>query len=115
MYNTYPFLGENKSVLYLGADNTLYYPNGEMTIGACRAHFRLNSITADDQNTVRSIVLNFGDEQSGAEASGISEFSDNSDYSDYSEKWFSLDGRRLGGKPTTPGIYLHQGRKTMVK
>jgi hypothetical protein len=29
--------------------------------------------------------------------------------------WYSLSGARLSGKPTTKGIYIHQGRKVMVK
>ena len=29
--------------------------------------------------------------------------------------WFTLDGRRLSGKPTTKGIYLSGGRKVVVK
>ena len=32
--------------LYLGAANTLYYPNAAMTIGAFRAYFQLNGATA---------------------------------------------------------------------
>ena len=29
--------------------------------------------------------------------------------------WYMLDGRRLAGKPTAKGLYLHNGRKVMVK
>jgi hypothetical protein len=31
------------------------------------------------------------------------------------DAWYSLSGVRLGGKPTTKGVYIHQGRKVMVK
>lgn len=47
MYNTYPIPDEDKSMLYLGTDNTLYYPNAAMTIGACRAFFQVT----EDQET----------------------------------------------------------------
>ena len=30
-------------------------------------------------------------------------------------EWYDLSGRKLDAKPTTPGIYLHKGRKTIVK
>ncbi|MBP5339049.1 MAG: hypothetical protein J6Z14_07075 [Prevotella sp.] len=30
-------------------------------------------------------------------------------------EWFTLDGRKLDGKPTAKGIYVHGGRKTVVK
>lgn len=29
--------------------------------------------------------------------------------------WYSLDGHRLQGKPTTKGIYIHNGRKEVLK
>ena len=29
--------------------------------------------------------------------------------------WYTLDGRRLEQKPTARGIYLHQGRRVMIK
>ena len=31
------------------------------------------------------------------------------------QSWFSLDGRRLDARPTTKGIYVHKGRKYVVK
>ena len=27
--------------------------------------------------------------------------------------WYSLDGRRLSGKPEKKGIYVHQGRRAL--
>ena len=32
-----------------------------------------------------------------------------------SAPWFTIDGRRLSGKPQTKGVYLHQGKKVIVK
>ena len=29
--------------------------------------------------------------------------------------WYTLDGRRLSGQPATPGLYIHDGKKTVVK
>ena len=31
------------------------------------------------------------------------------------DSWHSLDGRKLQGKPTKKGLYIHGGRKTVVK
>ena len=31
-----------------------------------------------------------------------------------SEVWFTLDGRRLAGKPTRHGLYVRNGRKEIV-
>lgn len=59
----------NRSVLYLGADNKLYYPTADVTVGSCRALFQLKDIIAGDQPAgTPSFVLNFGD---GETATGI--------------------------------------------
>lgn len=31
------------------------------------------------------------------------------------EGWFSLDGRRLSGKPSQKGLYIHNGTKVVIK
>ncbi len=37
-------------------------------------------------------------------------------YSDLKDKdtWYSLDGRKLNGKPTVKGLYIHNGRKVVI-
>jgi hypothetical protein len=32
-----------------------------------------------------------------------------------SDSWFTLDGRRLNGKPTTKGLYIINGKKVIIK
>ena len=29
--------------------------------------------------------------------------------------WYTLDGRKLQGKPTKKGLYIHNGRKVVIK
>lgn len=100
----------DKTKLYMGANNTLYYPNGEMTIGACRAYFQLNNgiVAGDLANGVRSIVLNFDDE-----ATGIVSIAKETEI--VKEGWFSLNGMKLDKQPTTKGLYIQNGRKVIVK
>ena len=116
--------GDNTK-LYLGAANKLYYPTKSMTIGTHRAYFQLlGDLTAgnsaggkehgnDVEDGVRAFVLNFGDE-----STGITEAEANSSlftlHSSLSE-WYTLDGRRLDGQPTAKGLYIHGGKKVIVK
>ena len=111
-YSPVSIAGEDRSVLYLGDNSTLYYPNAAKTIGAFRAYFQLKQgLTAGSQSAVRAFVLNFGDDSN---ATGIltTNFTNptNSD-----NEWYSLDGRRLNGKPTQRGIYINNGKKTIIK
>jgi len=117
IFEIYDIEDENRSLLYLGADNKLYYPNGEMSIGACRAYFQLaDGLTAGEpisgQQGISRFVLNFGN---GEQATGISLSSLLSPLSSNEDTWHSLDGRRLAGKPTQKGIYICKGKKIVVK
>ena len=115
--------GDNTK-LYLAASNTLYWPDGAMTIGCQRAYFQLASgITAGDKaSQARAFVLNFGDgEQTGI----LSLFTDSKDNADgISEmvngkwsngKWFDMQGRRLSGKPSRAGVYINSGKKVAIQ
>ena len=103
----------DRSVLYLGADNKLYYPSAAMTVGACRAVFQLhNGLTAGDLASganARSIVLNFGD---GDESTGIRP---TPGPSLNGGEWYDLQGRRLATQPTVSGIYINNGKKVVIK
>ena len=96
----------NRNVLYLGAENTLYYPSEEVEVGACRAYFELNGLTAGELADLAPIRLNFGEEEMG-----IREMEDGRGKMD--DAWFSIDGRRIDGKPTQKGLYIYNGRKVI--
>ena len=70
-YDKLSYDSDTPSILFLGASNTLYWPQSGATIGACRAYFELEGLTAGEpgsQQAVRAFVLNFGD---GSEETGI--------------------------------------------
>ena len=33
----------------------------------------------------------------------------------WADKWFSLDGRKLDGKPTREGLYINNGNIVVIK
>jgi len=57
-------------------------------------------------------VLNFGDEQTG-----IKEIYDLPIYDLRFDggAWYTLDGRKLDGKPSQRGVYVNNGRKVVIK
>jgi predicted outer membrane repeat protein len=102
--------GDN-GMLYLGADDKLYYPSTAMTIGAFRAFFQLSEgITAGSTGAPARIVLNFG-----SETSGISSVAAGKDANTPHGAWYTLDGRRLSGNPKQKGIYVSNGRKVVLQ
>jgi hypothetical protein len=98
--------GDNTK-LYLGSGNKLYWPSKAMSINAFRAYFQLNS---DQASNARAFVLNFdGGEQTGITTTDFKDFTNSADV------WYDLSGRQLSGKPTKKGVYIHRGKKQVVK
>lgn len=94
-YNQYPKYIQNDL-----NDNTYYYP-------AFHAHFYING----GISSASRLVMNFGDGDDGQ--TGIVNVP--TDYKDFPDGWYTLNGVRLGAKPTKSGIYMNNGRKVVVK
>ncbi len=114
--NTSPYRlnAGDKTKLYLGEDNTLYYPVHETTINACRAYFQLCEPLSDQSSStgsVNNVVLNFGDVQTATGIANASPFTLPSSLSE----WYDLQGRKLNGKPTQNGLYINNGKKVFIK
>ena len=110
---------DEKTNLYLGADNKLYYPTAtDFTVNACRGYFQLKQgLTAGEpsdsnQASVRAFKLNFGGDD---DATGIISVHDSGFMVNGSDVWYTIDGRKLDGKPTQRGIYINNGKKTIIK
>ena len=105
---------EDRSVLFLGAKNTLYYPLESTHIGAFRAYFQLNGITAGDPETgaIRSFKLLFGDESQGI-ASPQVEMNHSPLGDTKAAPLYDLSGRRA--HRLSKGIYIRNGRKIIIK
>ena len=111
-YSAKTYTTEEKSTLLLSGDNTLYYPQPDLTtsaspqypsIGACRAYFEIGNVAG-----VRAFKLNFGDESTEVkEVIEVKEVKDNS--------WYSLEGVKLSSKPAARGLYINNGRKVVIK
>jgi len=128
IYDPYSTSGEDKKMLYLGADNKVYYPSKSRTINAFRAYFTLNNgIEAGDPASTsalaaRAFVLNFDDD---SQTTGINDVNtDSSLFTLHSSLstlhsslsgWYTVNGCRLSGKPTMKGLYIYKGKKVVVE
>lgn len=98
----------DESILFMGANSTLYYPSGNERayINAFRSYFQLK----DGASGVKQFVLNFNGEDS---ATGIVDVDGQMQV--LTDEWYDMSGRRINGKPTVPGIYINGGKKVVVK
>ncbi len=62
----------------------------------------------------RGISIEFGDDATGIEAVEVlGNPSDQGRAND--DTWYTIDGRKLGAKPTKKGLYIYKGRKVAIK
>ena len=107
-YKSTTFDADN-SILLLGGENKLYYPTTGAGIGAQRAYFKIGDDGASGAR-ITSFNIDFGDD----EATGIISTTNYTNDTN-SDAWFTLDGRKLSGKPSVKGVYVNNGRKVIIK
>ena len=104
-YKSTTFDAEDKSILFLGDANKLYYPQNGASLGAQRAYFKIGT----DGGSARQITdfdIDFGE---GSETTGILN-SQISNLNSSNAAWYTINGVKLEGKPTKKGVYIHNGR-----
>lgn len=88
-------------------NNLFWYSTGLTTMKAFRAYFELADVLTEVEEASAKVRLVVGDDEASAiniipvgnaEADGV---------------WYTLDGRKLSGKPTEKGIYIVNGKKVM--
>ena len=103
IYNPMSWDAEDRSVLFVGADNNLHWPLSGASLGACRAYFQLNGGVGASE-----FVLNFGEENTSISPAEIKEIRESAG------AWYTINGVRLSSKPTKKGLYIHNGRKVVI-
>ena len=113
----FDFTANDNTKLFVGSENKLYYPNADMTLGACRAYFQLNNgLTAADVSGARMSFEEGNDEVTSLNLTPA--------LSQGEGAWYTLDGRKVanGQKPSqrhtlteriAKGLYIHHGKKVV--
>ena len=113
----------DRSVLFLGAANMLYYPSGagNVSVNSFRAYFQLNGVQMVDDSgdepvgpgNVKVFVLDIEED----DALGIREFENDVNGKSVNGKsdWFDLSGRKIVNGKLPKGIYIHGNRKVIIK
>lgn len=83
-----------------------FHPTSGGTIKANRAY--LHVPTASVPSAASSLEIDFEDE------TGIGALLNDKEEM-INDKWYTLDGRKLSEQPTAKGIYIHNGKKVMMK
>ncbi len=97
--------GGDKTVLFITGGNKLTYPSGDGNINGFRAYFKLKDEAA---SLARAFRMSFDDD--------VTEIvTVLSDEPTTGSGTYTLDGRRIEGQPTQKGVYIVNGKKTIIK
>lgn len=106
---------DNADIYYMTAGNTLKHTGKTRTLKACRAYFQFSENIV---NSSRQFVLDFGDDST----TGVSEMrNEEGEMRGGDEEmrnggeWYTIGGVKLDRQPTKKGVYIHHGRKEVVK
>ena len=106
-YEPVGLTANDRQKLFL-ANNMLYYPMANLTVNSCRAYFQLTADVPADVNNAARLVILFEETTSLNEELRIKN-------EDSTDTWYSLGGLKFNGKPTTKGLYIHNGRKEVLR
>ena len=102
VYAPLTIVGENKSILFLGADDKLFWPTAGASIPAHSAYFDIwgdiTELGIKEFNVPTPDCISLTPTLSEGEG-----------------EWYDLGGRKLAGKPSMRGIYVNGGRKISIK
>ena len=108
-FSPFAITNENiNEIIFLGSGNRLGYSQNARSLNSFRAHFRVPS--ADGEPAMSRGIIDFGDGTTAIISPSSGSWS-----SDDSDRWYSIDGRRLTAKPTSKGIYINRNGKKMIK
>ena len=117
------FTEDDNTKLFVGTGNKLHYPLTGASINAQRAYFQLNGLTAGNASSGApnlNIVLNFGDGTTSLNEELRMKFATPHSQGKNEEfapaaGWFTINGVKLSEQPTQKGVYIHNGRKIVIK
>ena len=108
-YSSTIFSEPNQSILFIGSANKLNYPLTGATIGAQKAYFLLNGISAGEMTSnARRYLIGFDEDDPTILQQIVNSNSSDGD-------WFDINGRKLADKPSQRGVYIENNKKVIVK
>lgn len=107
-------LTNDNTKLFMADENKMFYPTADVPVGGFHAYFQLEGLTASDlqPNLAHAFIFNFTDDEPTAITS---QEMVNGQCATANDVWYTLDGRRINGKPSEKGIYINNGKKIAIK
>ena len=111
-YDPFEITSNNiNQIIFLGSGNSIGYAKAPRTLHPFRAHFEMTG-----SNTVKAYKMKFGNEETETGIMSLTEMkNEQGKVNNEADAWYDMSGRKLDGKPTKKGLYIHNGRKVAIK
>ena len=107
-YAPFDFEANDQSIMLMGTGDNLFCPAEDTTLNGFHAYFEIPSLQGVENTAVKGSVIDFDGLVVGIDDITV-------DNIQYPDGWYTITGIKLPKKPTTPGFYIHNGKKVFIK
>ena len=107
-YAPFDIEANEQSIMLMGTGDNLLCPAEDTTLNGFHAYFEIPSLHGIEDTAIKGYVIDFD-----GLVVGINDIT--ADNLQYSDGWHTITGIKLPKQPTTPGFYIHNGKKVFIK
>ena len=107
-YAPFDIEANKQSIMLMGTGDTLFCPAEDTTLNGFHAYFEIPSLQGIEDTAIKGYVIDFD-----GLVVGINDIT--ADNLQYPDGWHTITGIKLPKQPTTPGFYIHNGKKVFIK
>ena len=113
-YDAFNITAANDDIYYMTGNNELKHTAKDRTLKAFRTFFQFKENNGGSSSDAKTFSFSYYFDDYATGISSLGDAGSDSRALD-NNSWYTLDGRKLSGKPVQRGIYVNSGKKVVIK
>ena len=113
-YDAFNITAANDDIYYMTGNNELKPTAKDRTLKAFRTYFQFKENNGGSSSDAKTFSFSYYFDDYATGISSVGDAGSDSRALD-NNSWYTLDGRKLSGKPVQRGIYVNSGKKVVIK
>ena len=113
-YDAFNITAANDDIYYMTGNNELKHTAKDRTLKAFRTYFQFKENNGGSSSDAKTFSFSYYFDDYATGISSVGDAGSDSRALD-NNPWYTLDGRKLSGKPVQRGIYVNSGKKVVIK
>lgn len=113
-YDAFNITAANDDIYYMTGNNELKHTAKDRTMKAFRTYFQFKENNGGSSSEAKTFSFSYYFDDYATGISSVGDAGSDSRALD-NNSWYTLDGRKLSGKPVQRGIYVNNGKKVVIK